>query len=100
MLFRFAFILTAIAFLLSCNKTNVADPSSDDFVETEPQLLTAVTQTIKRRSNFNVSSPLGELETVVIGMTSRTHLSSRSLYQPFIFLDHLSSPAARKAAIK
>jgi len=46
MLFRFAFILSAIGFLLSCNKTKGADPSSDDFVEAEPQLLTAVTQKI------------------------------------------------------
>ena len=43
---RFIFILTFCFLLLSCKKNSVADPSSDDFIETEPQPISAVTQNI------------------------------------------------------
>ena len=56
---RFVIILSFCFLLLSCKKNSVADPSSDDFIETEAQPISAVTQTINDAiGGYYSSTPL------------------------------------------
>jgi predicted peptidase len=56
---RFITILTFFFLLLSCKKNSVADPSSDDFIETEPQSLSPVTQNINNAiGGYYLSTPV------------------------------------------